>query len=53
MVNYQLTTDERKHLKENILKFVYRHLDPKCEADRDPEGIKIIPVLIEILIERF
>jgi len=53
MVDYQLTTEERKQIKEKMLKFVKRHLDPKCEADRDPEGIKIVPILIEMLIQRF
>lgn len=53
MVDYQLTTKERKQVKEKILKFVKRRLDPKCETDRDPEGIKVLPTLIEILIQRF
>jgi len=53
MVDYQLTTEERKQVKENMLKFIERHLDPKCEADRDPEGIKIVPILINILTQWF
>jgi hypothetical protein len=53
MFDCQLTEEEEKHLKENMLKFVERHLDPRCEADRTPEGMKIVPILIEILIRRF
>ena len=52
MPNGTMTSDEREQLKDNMLKFVNRQLDPKCPADKDPEGMRILPSLIEMLIQR-
>ena len=49
MPNGTMTSDEREQLKDNMLKFVNRQLDPKCPADRDSEGMRILPSLIEML----
>jgi len=34
---------------KELLKFVEHQLDPKCPADRDSEGMRILPSLIETL----
>ena len=52
MPNGTMTSDEREQLKDNMLKFVNRQLGPKCPADRDSEGMRILPSLIEMLIQR-
>ena len=49
MPNGTMTPDEREQLKDNMLKFVNRQLDPKCPADKDPEGMRLLPSLIEML----
>ena len=49
MPNGTMTSEEREHLKDNLLKYVNRQLDPKCPADRDSEGMRLLPSLIETL----
>ena len=49
MAAFRLTETEQEGLKRNMLKFVERQLDPKCPADRDSEGMRILPSLIETL----
>lgn len=49
MAAFRLTETEQEGLKRNMLKFVEHQLDPKCPADRDSEGMRILPSLIETL----
>ena len=49
MAAFRLTEIEQEGLKRNMLKFVERQLDSKCPEDRDSEGMRILPSLIETL----
>ena len=53
MIDFQLTDEEQEELKGSILKFINNQLDPKHREDRDPEGIRILPSLIEILTKEY
>ena len=52
MATFLLTKTEQEGLKRNMLKFVECLLNPKCPAGRDSEGMRILPSLIEMLIQR-